>query len=1528
MGREAGEAAGTARWAVGAHACRATHAVAWPLPLPLLHPRDLAAVVRKLETKSRKSVINTYEDVVTGEEVVEGLAAELGGEISDYDGTVLELLEECELLLPVTAVDKFRHRRKRLYRVPKPLLEGKGVTPAGGTKVSTPFHVGVIYVHASGADGLLAESMTGTSDAFATIVIGDAKSYTRVVKRELNPDWKETWAFVVRFQEGGATSRSEAPRGNGLETTALSSGNLKGKAGEDAPELCLSLRVYASMKKGMSRSNIGNTVHRPVRNLFASHKTVKSYLDVPEVTLMLHRDARKKKRGMLLEFRGGLTEHLDKVAKQEEQIARANALQEVSGVSLSSDNEEGHSDSDEAEEEALFAAGMERAAAKMSPGHEHHVADDRLHSMGSADRESSVGEELQSSLDRANATEASAAARDQGADDGGNAKIGRVMARCVWMDCVFARVDASDETLSRDNATAAVPPQRAGTEHPREDARVAGDREGQRDPGMISRFKGALGRSGSGHNVTKAAKTREEEDQGGAAPDTNAKAPGGIPKLKRQDSRFAKMGRSLMRRNSSMRMSALEAQEVSSGGGDHGMSRSVQYAEMRKQAKSVLPLRRAAIEDALLRFAENRFVPKYPVAEYKAGPSKATTFETRIEEDGDAAASPVSPLEPGSSTRCFVIKHPRDAFDLLGGTESEEIDRAMWVNLAPLLAPLCHFINAHEVFDALLMCQFGSKLTRAVIMSGQVLCVRYPVFYSYVRMLHSDRISLDKAWRKSIEEFPDLKCRNADEVPVRIVDKVRGGRQEAAFMRGKSQYGGKLVITTTSIYFLKRHIFHSNDFVREDLLDGVQVLESNGAVDYGLMVGFKNSKPPPSPVRPSSRVLDSSASLSSVASDVASTAELKSPTDVKRNKRKSPKAMLLRAFRTQGESVGDKDLSIEGRQLEDEGDFEDAGSVTSHDGGPEIVGNMSEADKLLQTLVSEQAHLEEDDFDDIVDWFAEPGEEDEDRDESKVGGTQLGRGRDDGHGLDDRASASGVIGAGDDVGGDDNDDAELEDFESLPKPTAEVLRFLGMFAINFKSPTVGRYAVYRFPSYGSWRKRDVDILILRNVIAYRIFCDHVLDELIKSSIESISGTVSLKQFREQARSCALHALLMDITCLKALVKLSEKKEQQWLSGVDTFEAFGDKWSWKRWSPLGFMNLVCSAVQPRTERNAAIRRKANVALWALAVDTVADTEGVLNVKVKWSAPARAADVQKRKSLQGRLRDIGASMPCQFPGAGGMNSSSSMGSHGSSSGNPLALAAAAAKARASFGTTSATDVEEQDRDDILLVSLDEWWLEHSETMQTDIVRGATKLKSLGQNFELFKSIMEPFGQLALETKEICRSVIEWDAPMFTIGLGVTSLVLIFSGYTGYFAGLFTAFVGAHILQLRTVRKRQGFRKLYVPKKQKKTLLQKYRQMKDKYVLAKRNLQKLNLVLLRARAVLTWENERVTSKLVIFVFALSVVLAVAPRWCYELAVWMYVFTKKFRSGRFSRMIKQFLRNEWSQVPPTPLWEKLEKL
>jgi hypothetical protein len=89
----------------------------------------------------------------------------------------------------------------------------------------------------------------------------------------------------------------------------------------------------------------------------------------------------------------------------------------------------------------------------------------------------------------------------------------------------------------------------------------------------------------------------------------------------------------------------------------------------------------------------------------------------------------------------------------------------------------------------------------------------------------------------------------------------------------------------------------------------------------------------------------------------------------------------------------------------------------------------------------------------------------------------------------------------------------------------------------------------------------------------------------------------------------------------------------------------------------------------------------------------------------------------------------------------------------------------------------------------------------------------------------------------------------------------------------------------------------------------------------------MQKLNLFLLKLRAVLTWENEEVTMQLLLLSGAVSLVLLAAPRLAYELAIWVYIFTKRFRSGRFSLMIKTHVAGLWDRVPLTPLWEKTAK-
>jgi hypothetical protein len=94
-----------------------------------------------------------------------------------------------------------------------------------------------------------------------------------------------------------------------------------------------------------------------------------------------------------------------------------------------------------------------------------------------------------------------------------------------------------------------------------------------------------------------------------------------------------------------------------------------------------------------------------------------------------------------------------------------------------------------------------------------------------------------------------------------------------------------------------------------------------------------------------------------------------------------------------------------------------------------------------------------------------------------------------------------------------------------------------------------------------------------------------------------------------------------------------------------------------------------------------------------------------------------------------------------------------------------------------------------------------------------------------------------------------------------------------------------------------------------------------------LAKLTMQKVNLFLLKLRAVLTWENEEVTMQLLLLSGGVSLLLLAAPRLAYELAIWIYIFTKRFRSGRFSLMVKTHIAGLWDRVPLTPLWEKTAK-
>lgn len=1553
---------------------------------------------------------------------------------------VLEYLENSGILVPVGHGKKFKSWTQRLFRTVD--------------VYSLQYHnYGAVFVHVDNADGLIADNMSGTSNPSAEVRLGDTKISTPIIRRDLNPVWKSTFIFFVRFEMSVDADRSglaavkrpvlnsrgserggyqvEAPR---LESTlssvsmnapeekllearemvALGRGQggtvTNGNAGmhSQSPnlqptkrsELELSIEVYAH-RSPRGRMGIGRTSSIPLRTVRAQRKSLADICSVQGMTLSLFRK-RVKDKNVLLAARTGFKQGKTAMDSVEDGISRSAkaAAKRVIQRSQSSndggtsggngdaglgdlsdlDNDEDDSSEFDSEEEFRppdmegppprlersntctstssapknaydFSDSEESALLRALQLSEPYSDQEYDHHFGGAKGNNSnlqmspASRPMSVSRNGQDCTKSPAHQNQQ--QNGGqhytNSKLGQLEVRLAWVQLV---PDAASGAFSPSplcpprSASGSIsdltelhlpPPNITMVDQQNEESipLVSANNTHSVTPGLAAAAAASAAaniatttttansnaKSKPGHTSLPRPRLFQKRDSsrmpGQPALEDSAQSSSTVsettdrPKsLKRQTS---KLNRILTLRSKKPQATSVVLGDMQGGDASElARSRKVQYREQRRQALMCHVERRAAIEAALEDFKKSS---------HKTTKRRSSISSLQDIGNGVRTSKEISEdAEAELAVRCFLFEYPVEAFKLLAG-EDQQIVRAMWITLAPLLPPLCHALNAHQVFDALLLAQFGNKLNRKLAMSSQVRALGFPVFEIYVRSLKASSLSLEKAKRKAVADFPALQRYLADgEKLVCMMDKVRGGRsQETAYRR--SQYGGRLFVTTRAVYFAKKHTFHSNELVREDLWNAVQVLESNGSVDFGLMIGFSNK------VNREENIINMSGSTSP--------------------------SMLPGFLPSKGGYSGDQHQHAENPRAPSPSPSpspspylgpSQVGAFQNEETG-ELRTDMPNIDDLISRLAADRLLDDEDyEFEDF---------DDEENDSEPP----------DGPGFLSRASSA-PENSSHGASRSEDESPNLKEGKT-PSP--------GRFEIVLPRKTIARYVVYRFPAYGTWRRRDVDILKLRALIAVRIFVEHVLSVVLEKyivKIETVGSGVEISKptMLAASREAAGEVALADLQSFKALVRMSEKRDWEWLDGVDTFEAFGDKWSWKRWSPLAFNNLVCSAVQPHTKRSENLRARANESLFTLAIELLKQVASAKQYSITWSrgftkavnkkdeisnsslgsapppttassahasrTPPQARTLQSSISedtLYDALDDDDAATNASATSTASVEANSdllkagyrpdlasSVGSLNSLNWNEVASHGSLYSARTSPA---------------LLESVDKWWLEQTKQLQSDIVRSATRLKSLSQNIDLFMNVLLPIKNVAHDTKEIYHAVITWESPGFTIGLGIVSFVLIVLGYTAHLCGILIAAVALYLLHMRHVRDNEGFRKLYVPPRQKKTLLEKYRGIKEKYQVAKKVLQRINLVLLRIRSVLTWENERVSTHVTCWFIALAMILIITPRMVYELAVWVYIFTKKFRSGRFRRRVIAYLTELWNEVPPAPLWEKIEQ-
>jgi len=1337
------------------HAAKVLSVQQWPAELPLLHPRVAWKLLdQKVERREIRNIMHKYENSFTGEDVVDVLCSEEGfDEFKKYRKMVVEFLEQCGVIVAVGHGKSFFSKTQRLFRLVD--LE------------ETFVNTGALFIRVDGAEGLLAESISGTSNTSATIHLGDTSISTATIRRDLNPQWQANFVFIVAFNKetSGSGTFLHLVGGSQKPETASPSPKNRRSLPRSRKPLAISVHVHAH-RMNRTKTNIGQTKEIYLDQIPTHDKTTRNIEALPQKTYILKR-LKYRDTNVLLAARAGFRGN--KIAKRE---MTDETLGNSSSRNASSKTVVDCSDFKTSPKSPMLKQASIHTSIDRGDLSDFSSGDDGGDEEDEVDEDDIAANLLRNSIEKnkeltqekkkhAHSQDSGSAAserrrtREDSAIEG-NTKMGEICMRLLWVQtCEYGASSA----LVRSPSTNSEP-----------NAQILDD--GGTDTGSVS--------EGEKKSSNRSLLRHLSRSMTGELPsfETAPKKPGD---LKRQTSRLNRFV-GLRKKSNSTRLDLTTDGTKNASGEEKGISREVQFLEARRKAEQGFDERRAAMEEAM---QEHHNL----LSKGSAGTNVDITETRNYLEDMPRAVTKLlkgteskEEKEAAKSVRCFLFDRTAKAFELLA--VNNEIPRSNWVLLAPLMPPLCCTFNAHEVFDALLQAQLGKKLNRIIAMSGQLRTVRYPVFFSFVMALRSEQMYVVKNMSRLKSEFPEMNNRfGGDEIALRIAEKVRGGREMNNGYR-KSQYGGRLVVSTEAVYFTKKHRFHANELQRIPMRHATQVLESNGSVDYGLMVGF------------SMKDLNVSESTSM-----------------------QGKPLEMNPSQTQQEDIFEEFLSNE----ESEGEVVDAliGEEVSGMSEDDEVYHRNKLEEVLQTPFEGVTSSSE---------------------------------------KSDQARPKSVMTESNSKHGE----------ESKP------------FALKIPKRIIAKYAVFRFPSYSTWKKRDVDILIIRDVIACQILCELVIRPIFKQEVdhviwqdENLDEEVFLEKVFVHARR---EVLVRDVISFKALVRMSEKRDWEWLDWIDTFEAFGDKWSWKRWTPMALLDIICSAAQPMTKKNSKLILSANLCLHALALQLIRDVAEKSDLQIEW-----AKDVSKRVS----------------------------GRHGEP------------ETQKNLMFRNEAEVFQGKN---LRRCLDTWWLDFSAAMQTDIVRSAAKLKSLGQNVELFKTIMEPLKLAILEVKDFFHAVITWESVSLTVLLGFVMLCLILTGYTAYSLGIVSGSIGLYSLQLRSIRRKQGFRKLYVPLKQKKTLLEKYRGIKVQYQYVKKFMQRLNIFLLRFRAIFTWENESVTFKFTMLIFAITFVLLFAPRMFYELFIWAFVFTKKFRSGRTSRRIKAYILNEWNQVPPTALWEKDE--
>jgi hypothetical protein len=1303
----------------------------WPAGLPLLHPgATRAQVAAQVHPRANKSLVNTYQASFTGSEVLRGIAsaAELTL-LEEHAASVLDYLEAVDVIERVgRSQSLFSNRATRLYRLAEPAADAV---------------VGALVVHVCSATGLLAENISGTSNPFVAVQAGDQVCLTKVVQRDLNPSWSETFLFPLHSAGEADAATSDAADGS-------SPGKLE-----------LTFEVFAH-RRSKARTGIGATnavdVDSGVPKVRRAAPQRLGVEQVPSLTLPLVRAANH----------GGAELGADAGTRQRRAAGQKRARQQ--------------------QQQQQQQHGAERPNEELFYDDDDDDNDDH-------DNEAAEGSAAAALMSREDGPSLGSAADPGAAGTASSRKRGNIKVRVVML---------AAETIRSALST-----------YPSECAAPAMAETGHL-PQSESSPRSAGGGGGGGD---------DDDDDGSAAdpvgePAAAAQAGTSTSDDQRNHSRARPLSHMFFPLVKRFTSGGGKGDNAASGSGAPspspsatgaatgaatapaaalGVSRDVLFAKEKHASLEVVAERVAAVEQALRDYGERcesghvgtLHSPSLQrissVVGGGHGPGAIDMLAASAFEPVDVSQK--EDAEVQRTVRCLLFDIGAEgAFALMSGGR-DSVSRSLWLRLAPLLSPLCHALSAHALYDMLLQAQEGERRSRAYEMAGQLDCLRLPAFKAYVRALYEECYQLELQRRRALADFSELALalrEHPGEHIVRVLDRVRGGREKESAIR-KSQYGGRLIVTTHALYFGKKHVFHSNKITqRDDLSEGVQVLESNGTMDFGLMVGYKTAaRAGPHPGAGDDAVDAVDEGDEDAAEGQGALEQL------------SPELMTRRGGAPEGPW----------QSLE-----EDSG----HARPPSEADRARMLDRLEGLLSGSDSDESEEEGEEGKGGSA-GGLRPHHRDASPTRPQSLPPPK--------RSASSPVSPAGSSSGAGAGAGAGAGTRVSNLSAGA-VKTKVAPFELKHRPVHIARYSVFRFPLQNNSQARDLNMVLMRAIIAHNLFCELVLQPVLESDVASLRALLprpggaaapapTMSAFVDKARARAREVLVQELTTFRALVKMAQRGDTRvkwaWLGAVDTFETFGDAWSWRRRTPLALLALVSAALQPESKRCSRTRRLASDCLLQLALTTACEAAAALGASVEWAprprlVPPSALERERppRAGLQFQLWARHPEHAC-----------------------PACEHQQSRFVPAAAGPGPAPDAH----DDKLSDALDKVWMDHALARQADLVRSATKLESMGQNVALLMAILEPVREAADDATLIFRAVITWEQPHQTALLGATSLVLIVSGWTTYAPGLLACAAAWGLLELRALRRKMGFRKLYIPEKQAKSLLRKYKEIKSK-------------------------------------------------------------------------------------------------